>query len=161
MSRQTGKGSHHQRRASAIERKATQHHDFVGDTDAERAEAEFRKHDRQQQEENREVVREMASELEAEAGVTRPDGARGWEIPIRMPRSIDEAKEIARELPDRLREKARERLGKLPEPAQTALRAAESAAILLLVPVRIGLWLAREAVMLPLSLLRNVRHREA
>jgi hypothetical protein len=161
VSRQTGKGSHHQRRASAIERKATQHHDFVGDTDAERAEAEFRKRDRQQQEENREVVREMASELEAEAGVTRPDGATGWKIPIRMPRSIDEAKEIARELPDRLREKARERLGKLPEPAQTALRAAESAAILLLVPVRIGLWLAREAVMLPLSLLRDVRHREA
>lgn len=135
MSRQTGKGSHHQRRASAIERKATQHH--------------------------REVVREMASELEAEAGVTRPDGATGWEVPFRMPRSIEDAKEIARELPDRLREKARERLGKLPEPAQTALRAAESAAILLLVPVRIGLWLAREAVLLPLSLLRNVRRREA
>ena len=160
MSRQRGKGSHHQRRASAIERKATQHQDFVGDTDAERAEAEFRKRDRQQQEENREVVREMASELEAEAGVA-PDGATGWEVPFRMPRSIDEAKEIARELPDRLREKARDRLGKLPEPAQTALRAAESAAILLLVPVRIGLWLAREAVLLPLSLLRNVRHREA
>ena len=161
MSRQTGKGSHHQRRASAIERKATQHHDFVGDTDAERAEAEFRKHDRQQQEENREVVREMASELAAEAGVARPDGATGWEVPFRMPRSIDEAKEIARELPDRLREKARDRLGKLPEPAQTALRAAESAAILLLVPVRIGLWLAREALSLPLTLLRNARHREA
>ena len=161
MSRQTGKGSHHQRRASAIERKATQHQDFVGDTDAERAEAEFRKRDRQQQEENREVVREMASELEAEAGVARPDGATGWEVPFRMPRSIDEAKEIARDLPDRLREKARDRLGKLPEPAQTALRAAESAAILLLVPVRIGLWLAREALSLPLTLLRNARHREA
>ena len=103
----------------------------------------------------------MASELEAEAGVAHPDGATGWEVPFRMPRSIDEAKEIARELPDRLREKARDRLGKLPEPAQTALRAAESAAILLLVPVRIGLWLAREAVLLPLSLLRNVRGREA
>ena len=113
MSRQTGKGSHHQRRASAIERKATQHDDFIGETDAERAEAGFRKQDRQQQEENREVV------------------------------------------------KAHERLGKLPEPAQTALRVAESAAILVLIPVRVGLWLAREVVRLPLSLVRNVWHREA
>jgi len=30
VSKQTGKGSRHHRRASAIERKATQHHDFVG-----------------------------------------------------------------------------------------------------------------------------------
>ena len=37
MSKQTGKGSRHQRRASAIERKATQHHEFIGDADAERA----------------------------------------------------------------------------------------------------------------------------
>ena len=161
MSRQPGKGSHHQRRASAIERKATQHHDFIGETDAERAEAGFRKQDRQQQEENREVVREMASELEAEAGVARPDDAIGPKVPFRLPRSIDEAKEIARKLPDQLRKKAHERLGKLPEPAQTALRVAESAAILLLVPVRVGLWLAREVVRLPLSLARSVWHREA
>jgi hypothetical protein len=155
VSKQTGKGSHHQRRASAIERKATKHRDFVGDADAERAEAEFRKRDRQREEENREVVREMAGELEAAAGTARPDGA------FRLPRSVEEAKEMARTLPDRLREKARERLESLPEPAQTALRVAESAAILLLVPVRVGLWLAREAVLLPLSLLRTIGHREA
>ena len=57
MSNQTGKGSRHHRRASAIERKATQHHDFVGQADVERAEAEFRKHDRLQAEEDHEVVR--------------------------------------------------------------------------------------------------------
>src|SRR2546422_10939552 len=110
VSRQPGKGSQHQRRASAIERKATQHHDFIGETDAERAETEFRKQDRQQQEENREVVREMASELEAEAGVARPDDALGPPGPLRLPRAIDEAKEIARKLPPQLKGKAHERL---------------------------------------------------
>ena len=68
MSKQTGKGSRHQRRASAIERKATQHQDFVGQADVERAEAEFRKHERVQAEENHEVVREMAAEIEKVAG---------------------------------------------------------------------------------------------
>src|SRR5256885_1931049 len=72
--------------------------------------------------------------------------------------------------PSRRPAAVRERVGVLPffpnevgtrGPAQTALRAAESDAILLPVPVRIGLWLAREAGLLPLSLLRNVRHREA
>src|SRR5882762_10828119 len=66
VSKQTGKGSRHHRRASAIERKATQHHDFVGQADVERAEAEFRKHDRLQAEENHEVVREMAAEIRSE-----------------------------------------------------------------------------------------------
>jgi len=161
VSRQTGKGSHHQRRASAIERKATQHHEFIGEADAERAEAEFRKHDRQQREEEREVVREMASELEAAGGVTRADGATGPEIPFRLPRSIDEAKEIARQIPDRLGEKVRERLEKLPEPAQKALYVAETAADLLLASMRVGLWLAREAVRLPLAIVRSARRREA
>src|SRR5262249_24690782 len=32
------------------------------------------------------------------------------------PRSVEEAKEIARDVPDALRDKARERLGRLPEP---------------------------------------------
>src|SRR2546421_10757343 len=99
VSRQPGKGSHHQRRASAIERKATQHHDFIGETDAERAEAGFRKQDRQQQEENREVVREMASELEAEAGGGRPDDATRPPGPVCLPPSIDRAEESARTPP--------------------------------------------------------------
>ncbi len=61
MAKQTGKGR--QRRAGALERKAMQHHDFIGETDPERAEAEFRKHERLQDEENREIVHEMAAEL--------------------------------------------------------------------------------------------------
>ena len=161
MSKQTGKGSRHQRRVSAIERKATQHHEFVGEAEAERAEAEFRKNERLEAEQTREVVREMASELEAAAGVTRADGALGPEFPFRLPRSVDEAREIVRDAPDRLREKARERLGKLPEPAQKALQVAEAAAALLLVPVRAGVWLAREVILLPFGILRALRQREA
>ena len=160
MSKQTGKGSRHHRRASVIERKATQHQDFVGQADVERAEAEFRKHDRLQAEENQEVVREMAAQIEKAAGV-KGDGALGPEFPLRVPRSIEDAKEMVRDLPAALRDKARERLGRLPEPAQKALRAAETAAILLLIPVRLGLGIAREVVRLPFALLQGLRHREA
>jgi hypothetical protein len=160
VSKQTGKGSRHQRRASAIERKATQHHDFVGQADVERAEAEFRKHDRLQAEENHEVVREMAAEIERAAGV-KGDGALGPEFPLRVPRSVEDAKDMVRDLPDALRDKARERLGKLPEPAQKALRAVETAAVVLLIPVRLGLGIAREVVRLPFALFKGLRHREA
>jgi hypothetical protein len=160
VSKQTGKGSRHHRRASAIERKATQHQDFVGQADVERAEAEVRKHDRLQAEENHEVVREMAAEFEKAAGV-KGDGALGPEFPVRLLRSIEDAKEMVRDLPDALRDKARERLDRLPEPAKRALRAAETAAIVLLIPVRLGLGIAREVVRLPFALLQDLRHREA
>jgi hypothetical protein len=161
VSKQTGKGSRSARRASAIERKATQHHEFIGDSDAERAEAEFRKRERVDAEQTREVVREMASELEAAAGVTPGDGAIGPEFPFRIPRSVEEARDMVREAPDRLREKARERLDRLPEPAQKALHVAEAAAAVLLIPVRAGLWLAREVVRLPFGVFRALREREA
>jgi hypothetical protein len=160
VAKQTGKGSRHQRRASAIERKATQHQEFVGSADADRAESEFRKHERLDAEETREVVREMASELEAAAGI-KSDGTTGSESSFRIPRSVDEAREIVRDVPDVLREKARERLGRLPESAQQALHVAESAAAVLLIPVRFGLQLAREVIRLPFSVLRTFRHREA
>ena len=68
---------------------------------------------------------------------------------------------MVRDLPDALRDKARERLGKLPKPAQKALRAAETAAMVLLIPVRLGLGIAREVVRLPFALLQSLRHREA
>jgi len=56
VAKQTSKGSRHQRRASAIERKATHHHEFIGEADAERAESELQKHERLQAEEKREDV---------------------------------------------------------------------------------------------------------
>lgn len=160
MAKHTGKGSRHQRRASAIERKATQHQEFVGQAAPERAEAEFRKHERLQAEENRETVREMAAELEQAAGV-KGDGAIGPEFPFRVPRSVEEAKEIAREAPEALREKARERLEQLPQPAKKALELAGATAGMLLAPLRLGLQIAREVVRLPFAVLRTLRDREA
>ena len=141
MGKQTGKGSRHNRRVSRIERKATQHHEFVGEADAERAEAEFRKHERLQAEENREAVRP--------------------EFPLRIPRSVEEAKEMARDMPDALRDKARERLGKLSKPAKQALEAAEAAATVLFVSIRFGFEIAREVALLPFNILRGLRQREA
>jgi hypothetical protein len=158
VAKQTSKGTRHQRRASAIERKATRHHDFIGDADAERAESEHQKHERLQAKEDREVVRQMASELDQAAG---GDGAVGPEFPLRIPHSLEEAKEIVREAPDALRDKARERLGNLSEPAQKALHVAEAAITLLFVPVRLGLSIALQIARLPLSILRGMRHREA
>jgi len=157
VAKQTSKGSRHQRRASAIERKATRHHEFIGEADAERAESELQKHERLEAEENREVVREMAAEMEKAAG-TR---AAGPEFPLRIPRSLEEAKELVREAPDAFRDKARERLGNLPEPAQKVLHVAESAMAVLFIPLRLGLSLAIEVARLPLSILRGLRHREA
>ena len=162
MSKHTDKAS---RRRSALERKATQHHDFVGQAEPERAEAEQRKHERVEEERNKEVVREMAAELEQAAGVRSKgqpgDGALGPEIPFRLPRSIDEGKRLIREAPEVLRDKARERLEKLPEPAQKALRAADTALQILLIPARMGLQVAREILRAPAALLRTLRHREA
>ena len=160
MAKHTSKGSRHHRRASPIERKATHHHEFIGEADAERAEAEFRKHQRQQADENREVVREMASEIERAAGV-KGDGAIGPEFPLRMPRSIEEAKELVRDVPEALRDKARERIDKLPEPALKALQVAESALTVLVIPIRLGLRIAREVARLPFNILRGLRQREA
>lgn len=159
MAKQPGRGQ--KRRAAALERKATQHQDFVGGAEKERAEAEFRKLDRQQEEESRETVREMANELRELANQAPSDGAFGAELPFRIPRSVEEAKTVVREAPDALREKARERLEQLPEPAQRLIQVARSAANVLLAPARIGLHLAREVLRIPFTVVDVLRHREA
>ena len=159
MAKQPGRG--HKRRASALERKATQHHDFVGDAAPERAEAELEKRDRQQVKENREVVQEMAAELRDLSAGVPADGSLGAEIPFRIPRSVEEAKQVVRDAPEALREKARERLDGLPEPAKTGLRLAASTANMLLAPARLGLRLARELLRIPLTVVGALRHREA
>jgi hypothetical protein len=78
-----------------------------------------------------------------------------------MPRSIEEAKELVRDVPDALRDKARERLDRLPEPALKALQVAESALTVLFIPMRLGLRIAREVARLPFNILRGLRQREA
>lgn len=155
----TGKGSR-QRREAALQRKATQHHDFVGGADKERAEAEFRKHERVEAERTEEAVHEMAAELEQAAGL-KNDGGTGPEIPLRIPRSVEEGKRIIREAPDAMREKARERLEKLPERTQKAIELAQTAAGLFFAPVRIGYAIAREVLRVPMAMIRVLRHREA
>ncbi len=159
MSRQTGKGSH-RRKEAALERKATQHHEFVGEADAERAEAKRAEKEHLEAERSAETVREMATELEREAGL-RENGAMGPEIPFRMPRSIDEGKRLIREAPEAMREKARERLSKLPEPAQKAIGIADSIAGLMMIPVRLSIGIAREFLQVPMAMIRVLRGKEA
>jgi hypothetical protein len=157
--KQTGKGSH-KRKQAAFERKATQHHDFIGEAAPERAEAELHKRERLEEERNKDAVREMAAELEEVSGV-KGDGAVGPEIPVRIPRSIDEGKRLIREAPDAMREKARERLEQLPERTRKALEIAQDLAGLFFAPLRIGFAVGRELLRVPGALLRVLRQKEA
>ena len=155
MSRQPGKGSRKSKQA-AMERKATQHQDFIGETAAQ---------------EKMNTVVQMAAELE---DLSQRDAAT-----LRVPRSIEEGKQLIRDAPevlrekaeegkrllrdapDALREKARERLSSLPDPAQRALQIAQEVAGLLFAPLRIGLRFASGLLHVPLALIRVLRHKEA
>ena len=149
--------SKRRKRESALERKATKHHDFIGSAEAERADADLRKHERLE----RETVREMAAEFESVA--KESDKAVGPEIALRIPRSIDEAKRMLEEAPDvlqKLRNKAEDRLAHLPSPFKRAIEMGQSAAGLLFAPVRIGWRLTREFLAVPAAMLRVLRHPE-
>ncbi len=84
----------------------------------------------------------------------------GPEIPFRIPRSIDEGKRMVREAPELLREKARERIEKLPEPARNAISAAEDVFGLMMVPARFFYALARDVLKVPFAMVRTLRQRE-
>ena len=64
--------SKHRKKESALERKATKHHDFIGEAEPERAEAKLRKRERVE----RETVRAMAAEFESMAVTFRI----GWRL---------------------------------------------------------------------------------
>ncbi len=150
--------SKHRKKESALERKATKHHDFIGEAEPARAEAKLRKHERLQ----RETVRAMAAEFESVAKGS--NGAIGPEIPLRIPRSIGEARRILEEAPDlleKLRTKAEDRLAHLPPPFKRVIALGESAAGLLFAPFRIGWRLTREFLAVPSAMLRVLRHQEA
>src|SRR5919205_4364557 len=71
MSKAAGKRGH-KKAEEALSRKATQHHDFVGQAEAERAESravEEARIRRDQEQLEKEVVQEMAQELEEMAAV--------------------------------------------------------------------------------------------
>ena len=147
MSKHAGRG--HGRREAALERKAFKHNEFVGDADKDRA-----------VQQNAGTVKEMARELEEAAGL-RGDGAAGPEIPFRIPRSIEEGKRMVREAPEAMREKARERLSSLPEPARKYVDLVGTVAGFAMVPVRLGWNIARDLVRLPFAMFRALREREA
>jgi hypothetical protein len=126
-----------------MERKATQHHDFVGETAAQ---------------EKMNTIGEMAAELEE---LAEKDAARAAASPFRIPHSIEEGKQVVREIPDALREKARERLSSLPGPAQWAVQVSQEAAGLLFAPLRIGLRVTRELLRVPAAMVHLLRHRDA
>jgi hypothetical protein len=74
-----------------------------------------------------------------------------------MPKQTGKGKRLIREAPEALRDKARERLERLPQPAQKALHVAGAAAQVMLLPVRLGVRLAQEVLRVPLAMLRVLR----
>ena len=59
-----------------------------------------------------------------------------------------------------MREKARERLEKLPEPARKVIDLAGTLAGLAMVPVRLGYGIARDLLRVPMEMFRLLRQRE-
>jgi hypothetical protein len=136
---------------SPLERKATQHHDFIGEAVQERAQAEEVKREHLEKEREQDVVREMASQLEDVA--EKPE--------LRIPRSVEEGKRLLADGPQILREKAQERLDALPQPVNVALELAQIAVAFALAPARLGLRIVSSAVRFPAALFHALRHQEA
>jgi hypothetical protein len=74
-----------------------------------------------------------------------------------LPRSVHQAKGLM----EKMREKAEERLEDMPEPVKRAIDLGETALALMLVPVRFGLHLIRDALEVPAAMLRMLARREA
>jgi hypothetical protein len=145
MSKKTGN------RKSPLERKATQHHDFIGEAAPERAQAEAVKKERLAAEREQDVVQEMAQEFEEVAARSE----------LRVPRSIKEGKRLLNEGPELLREKAKERLDALPQPAHKLLELASTAISIAFAPARLGLRLLMNAVEVPVAVFHSLRRKEA
>jgi hypothetical protein len=160
-----------------IASRAMKHHDFVGDADAERKEAEKQKEARVQQEHEKleqEVVREMARELEEQAGVAGPGPAATATAAAAEPQVpaerglldlgrevLEEARANAPRAFEALRTKAEERLAALPRPVKRVIHRGEQAAALLLAPARIGVALARELFKAPQRFFEALRRKTA
>lgn len=183
------KGKRSGRRAEdVIASHAMKHHDFVGGAQAERAQAQEQKQahlaDAGKKDEDA-IVREMARELEKEAGLRPQDAPRAptaddakasapaardagdrASAPQRKGllgsgmRLLEDARDDMPRLLESLRLKAEERLAGMPSPVKAALHRSEQAAALLAAPVRIGLSLARQVFSMPLRIL-GLRRREA
>jgi hypothetical protein len=176
MAKAAGKRGH-KKAEEALSRKTTQHHDFVGQAEAERAEsraAEQARIRRDQQELEKEVVQEMAHELEEMAAVAEtppsPDradqrvadtpGVRveearpAIEFPTSVRETIDLLRRHAPEAFETMRAKAEERLEQLPGPVKGAIHLTERAIGLALWPVRTGVHLMGRILETPAALFR-------
>ena len=161
----------------ALSRKATQHHDFVGQTEAERAESravEEARIRRDQERLEKEVVHEMAHEIEQMAGVAQPppspatagasapetSGVRAEEPrpPIEIPTSVRETIDLLRqrgpEVLESMRAKAEQRLEQMPEPIKGVIHLTERAFGLALWPIRTGVHLMGRVLETPMALFR-------
>ena len=174
MAKAAGKRGH-KKAEEALSRKATQHHDFVGQAEAERAESravEEARIRRDQEQLEKEVVHEMAHELEQMAGAAEAPpspastDARGAEqartaaeapSPIQIPTSVRETIDLLRRAPEALetmRAKAEERLEQMPAPIKAAIHLTERAFGLALWPVRTGVHLMSRMLETPAALFR-------
>lgn len=139
-------------------RKATQHHQFIGEVAPERAEAEFMKHERIEKEHEKFVVEEMARELEVVVEKSAPF------LPLRMPTSIRDGVSMLKETAspetfEKLRAKAEERLADLPRPFHVALDLAQRATKILAAPVGFGVRLVSSLVKTPAAMIRLLARR--
>jgi hypothetical protein len=171
MARTTGKRGPttpkgHKGRADAVlARKAVQHHDFVGEAEPERAKSravQEQRIERDHEELEKDIVREMESELEAEAASIPTPIA---DLLLSRPRSIREAVRLIREkgpdIADQLRQRvdewrgrAEKRLASMPAPIRDTVHLYERALGLMIAPVRLGVQAVARAMRTPADLLR-------
>jgi hypothetical protein len=157
----------------ALSRKATQHHEFVGDAEADRAQSravEEMRIEGDRRELRKEVVQEMATELEQMAGVAQkaaapagsvsdatarePSAGRPPQAQGALRDTIDVLRRCAPEAFEAMRAKAEERLETMPWPVKTAVHLTERAFALALWPVRTGVHVVTRALETPAALLR-------
>jgi hypothetical protein len=173
MAKATGKRGHKSKAEDVLSRKATQHHDFVGQAEPDREQSravEQQRIRRDQEELDKEVVREMTQELEQMAGVAEPpppaaapteqtSAAGTQETPrFEIPGSLREAVEMLRQRGpaalEALRAKAEQRLEQMPPPVKSAVRLTEKAVVLAFWPVRAGAQLVGRMLETPAALIR-------
>ena len=170
MAKATGKRGHKTKADEVLSRKATQHHDFVGQAEPDREQSrtvEEERIRRDHEELEREVVQGMAEQLESVSGVAGPPRAEGGQAgaeraqerpPIEVPTSLREGIDLIRQrgpdLLEALRAKAEQRLEQMPAPVKGAVRLTERAVGMALWPVRAGAHLVGRVLETPVALVR-------
>ena len=142
----------------ASARKATQHQEFIGQAEPERAEAELRKQEHVEQEHEKFVVEEMGKTLE---DVVEKSAKV---LPLRRPTSIRDGISMLKQTAspetfEKLRAKAEERLSDLPHPLQLALEMATRLTHLLAAPFSAGVRMISAVLRTPMAMVRMLARR--